>query len=223
MNRTFNFSVGEYYHIYNRGVDKRRIYLTDSDYQRFSKLLYIANSCNAFEISTLTREKFFSIDRGPRLVDVGAYCLMPNHFHLVLKELANGGISQFMKKLLTGYAMYFNARNERTGALFQGKFKAKHISSDEYLRHVPLYVHMNSIDLVAPRWKEKGNVELDKAERFMKEYRYSSFPDFAGIPREEAAILTRDCLPNYYESFSEHVEDLRDWLEISPEISHLIK
>ena len=223
MNRSFKFSPGEFYHIYSRGVDRRKIYLEKNDYERFCKLLYIANSEKPFEISVLEQDKFYSIDRGVQLVDICAYCLMPNHFHFVIKEHSTNGISLFMKKLLTGYAMYFNARNERTGALFQGKFRAKHISTSEYLRHVPLYVHMNSIDLVEPKWKENGIMDVNKVKKYMRNYPYSSFPDFMGEEREKGRIISKNSLPAYYDSLEEHLEDLQDWLEITPEISHLIK
>ena len=223
MNRNFEFSEGEFYHVYSRGVDKRKIYLDDNDSERFCKLLYISNSEKGFELSVLSQDSFFSIDRGLQLVDICAYCLMPNHFHLILRQKCERGISLFMKKLLTGYAMYFNARNERGGALFQGKFKAKHISTDEYLRHVPLYVHMNSVDLIETKSKENGITYLKKTEEFMIRYPYSSFPDFAGVDRDKANIINKGALPPYYSSLEERLEDLKDWLVITPEISHLIK
>ena len=96
VNRKFEFSPGEYYHVYNRGVDKRQIYMDKLDYERFCKLLYIANSIEPFEIAELEEQDFYSITRKGQLVDICAYCLMPNHFHMVLRESRKNGISTFM-------------------------------------------------------------------------------------------------------------------------------
>jgi putative transposase len=218
MQRKFIFSIGEYYHIFNRGVDKRIIFLDKRDYDRFIKLLYIANSANSYEISALDHTDFFKLERGSTIVDICAYSLMPNHFHLVLKEVREGGISQFMKKLLTGYSMYFNARHERSGALFQGRFQGRHLNTDEYLKHAPLYVHMNTLDLIESGWKDTGIKHMKKAEEFTRNYQYSSFWDYCDKIRAESTILNKNSLPQYYEDTNELLEDLRDWMLITPHL-----
>ena len=139
MERKFNFCVGEYYHIYTRGVEKRKVFLNRRDYERFTTLLYVANSKARVHISNLSKYSytdFFKIVRDETLVDVGCYCMMPNHFHLLLKEKEDGGISKFLSKLLTGYSMYFNTKNERSGPLFVKPFRAKHIQDDRYLNYL---------------------------------------------------------------------------------------
>ena len=146
MTRPLEISVGEFYHIYNRGTDKRSVFLTRYDYERFITLLYLSNSSEPVRIDT--RKKSLSdLLKTPRketLVDIGAFCLMPNHFHLLLHEKTENGISRFIQKLNTAYTMYFNKKNDRSGALFQGVFKASHINSNEYLLHVSAYVNLNN-------------------------------------------------------------------------------
>src|SRR3989338_2657209 len=123
MNRKFQFSVGEFYHLYNRGSNKMPIFLDDSYKKRFIKLLFVCNSKKPVVFKTIQGLPLDEIDRGETLVDIGSYCLMPNHFHLLIREKMENGISLFMEKLSTAYSMYFNKKNERTGGLFEGTFK----------------------------------------------------------------------------------------------------
>lgn len=112
------------------------------------------------------------------LVEILAFCLMPNHIHLVLRQLKEGGISQFMQKIGTGYAVYFNKKYRRKGHLFN-RFKAIHIKTNEQLQNVFVYVHTNPLSLIEPGWKENGIKNLDKAVKFLEEeYRWSSYFDF---------------------------------------------
>ena len=139
------FADGEYYHVFNRGVDKRIIYADQYDMDRFFKSLVEFNVVDP--IGSLYENSFLQLG-GPtaklseRLVNIIAYCLNPNHYHLILEQLVDGGISEFMKRL-GGYAWYFNNKYERSGALFQGRFKAVNIDSNEYLLHASSYVNLN--------------------------------------------------------------------------------
>ena len=215
------FEIDEWYHCYNRGVDKRKIFQTSRDYERFLMLMYTGNGSNPLHISNLKDPRLRpilsdnSIDRGTPLVDIGAYCLMPNHFHLILKETSENGITSFMQKIFTGYAMYFNKKNERTGTLLSGPFKSKHIGDDNYLKQVVSYVHLNPIELFEPGWKERhGNTAM--LERKLLEYPYSSLPDFikqkAGKVQLERKILGNeifdlfDTIPSVHEIVSEASE-----------------
>src|SRR3989344_9520644 len=121
------FGTDEWYHCYCRGVDKRKVFLDQKDYKRFLLSLHVCNGPLSVHISNLWRNKNFedimrSSFQDTPLVEIGAYCLMPNHFHLLLKELEEGGISLFMQKVLTGYTMYFNKKYDRKGALFANSF-----------------------------------------------------------------------------------------------------
>ena len=112
--RKQSFAISEYYHLYNRGVEKRKIFLDKRDYLHFLYLMYVCNTIKNIK----TRDLGNDFDREETIVSIGAYCLMPNHFHILVKEKTNNGISLFMRKLLTAYAMYFNVKYKRTGRLY---------------------------------------------------------------------------------------------------------
>ncbi len=132
---------GQIYHIYNRGVDKRNIFSNTDDHQRFSDGLIIFNN-----IENLNGNHFADLldcdDRSP-MVNIIAYCLMPNHFHLLLEQLVDDGIARFLQKMSTSYTMYFNKKYQRNGALLQGTFKRSHIKSDSKLLEMSKYIHFN--------------------------------------------------------------------------------
>ena len=157
MSRLINFfAIGEFYHIYNRGTDKRLIFKDNIDRNRFISLLYLCNSQSAIHRSnfnTSSLNELLNIPREEPLVDIGAYCIMSNHFHLLVHERIENGISLFMQKLSTAYTMYFNKRYERSGALFQGRFKAKHLDSDNYLKYIFAYIHLNPVEIIDNGWK----------------------------------------------------------------------
>jgi len=186
----------QYYHIYNRGVDKRQVFMDDGDKYRFLHDLWEFNDENAAppflrrasknpikttgsETSDDTVGGSTSNSKEP-LVEIICFCLMPNHFHLLVKQLKDGGISLFMKKLGAGYTGYFNEKYERSGALFQGRFKTKHIDNDAYLTHLTKYIHLNPIDLCEPEWGKKGIQNPEMAKDFLKNYKWSSFKDYIG-------------------------------------------
>ncbi len=186
------FALNEWYHCYSRGVDKRTVFETPGDYERFLQLLYLINSIIPIHRSDLTNTNTFEVlqkERGDTLVTIGAYCLMPNHFHLLLKEIREDGISTFMRRLGIAYAMYFNIKNERVGNLFVKPFRSRHVSDDRYFKRVVQYVHLNAAELFELQWK-KGIVRNPrKLEQQLTTYRYSSFPDYYGIERPEANII----------------------------------
>jgi len=145
-NRKSSFAIGEHYHIFNRGVDKRIIFDDTYDIRRFFQSMIEFNTIDP--IGSLYENSFLPLGcetpkLAERLVNIIAYCLNPNHFHLILEQLTDGGISQFMKRLSGGYTNYFNQKNKRSGSLFQGVFKDVHIDSNEYLLHASAYVNLN--------------------------------------------------------------------------------
>jgi putative transposase len=134
---------GEYYHIYNRGVDKRTIFQDQSDLNRFFESIKEFNCVEP--IGSIFLHSFDkSRKKNKKLVEIVAYCLNPNHYHFILRQLVPHGISEFMKRLSGGYTQYFNLKHKRNGTLFQGKFKSSHIDSDEYLLHASIYVNLNN-------------------------------------------------------------------------------
>jgi len=217
MERKFNFSVGEFYHIYNRGNDRRGIFLNDSDFERFIKLLFICNSNKSVVFKTIQGVPLDGIDRGETLVDIGVYCLMPNHFHLLVREKVEGGITKFLGKLSTGYSMYFNKKNERTGKLFEGAFKATHVDNDEYLKYLFAYIHLNPVKLIDPEWKEKGVSNKGMAKEYLNAYKYSSYIDYTEQNREESVILSKGEFPEYFVDFKEFDDFISEWLNFQGE------
>jgi putative transposase len=218
MSRSIVLAPGEHYHVYNRGADKRKIFLDRADYERFISLLYLANSgipLHRSDYRTKDPKEIFLIPREAPLVDIGAYCLMPNHFHILLHEHSEGGISTFMQKLTTGYTMYFNKRHERRGTLLEGTFKAQHVGQDEYLKYLFAYIHLNPIGIIEHEWKEHRIKDKKAAEAFIDSYRYSSFLDYAkeGGLRAERAILNPYAFPKYFERQKAFREYVRDWME----------
>mgnify|MGYP001608292543 CR=1 FL=1 len=216
MSRTTIFAPNEFYHIYNRGTDKRTVFSGKTDHERFLTLLYLCNSKDDVQLFNQPKTTFaerLSLERSDLLVDIGAYCLMPNHFHLLIGEKEENGISRFMQKLTTGYTMFFNKKNERTGALFQGRFKATHAKEDHYLKYLISYIHLNPIKIIDPKWKENGIKNRKQAENFLEQYRYSSYLDYCRNGRLEEKIINKTVLPKYFDSLNDFQTTTKLWLE----------
>jgi len=150
------FSNFGYYHIYNRGVEKREIFMDNWDYSRFMETLdFYRRSPQPQKLSDFRRKiiSLREVEDQKELVKVLVYCLMPNHFHLLIQQLIDGGITTFISNLANSYTRYFNTKYGRIGALFQGAFKAKPIENDAYLLQVSKYVHRNPYSL--PQWKNR--------------------------------------------------------------------
>jgi REP element-mobilizing transposase RayT len=144
--RNITFTNGEYYHVFNRGVDKRVIFNSKEQQYFFFRRLFLLNTTDTSKIIANQRSRRKDkeiVAEGERLVSIVAYCLLPNHFHLLLKQNVDNGISQFMQRLGTSYTMFFNQQEKRSGSLFQGKFKATHLSGDFALPTVSAYVNLN--------------------------------------------------------------------------------
>jgi putative transposase len=190
--RRVPFAEGEWYHCYNRSIEKRISFEDTRDYHRFLELLYLANDELPLRYEDIDDRKFeevLKMPRGKKLVAIGAFCLMPNHFHLVLKEVTEGGITAFMRKIGTAYTMYFNARHERMGNLFLKPFRSRHVSSDRYFQHLISYVHCNPAALYEPAWKTRHVVDPQFLGERIAAYPYSSLSIHAGVRTPTSAIL----------------------------------
>lgn len=212
MERKIQFETDNYYHIYNRGVEKRKIFLNRKDYERFLFLLFLCNGSVPVNMRDNfpkgpTFGKMWEIERGEVFVDIGAYCLMPNHFHLLLKEKNRNGISDFMRKLCTAYAMYFNRKNDRSGTLFQSKFRAQLIDENNYLKYMFAYIHLNPIKLIESGW-DKKTLDVNKVLKFLGSYTWSSYLSYLG-KRTEDFILNKGAFPQYFE----HAEEFEDFIK----------
>ncbi len=163
--RTVQLVEGEYYHIYNRGTDGRLIACDRYDSDRFLESLLLFNDerlCGSIFEQTREVIDLRKMEKRP-LVEIICYCLNPNHFHLVLRQVAKNGIAKLMHRHGTGYTNYFNEKYKRKGNLFQGTYKAVHANDNDYLLHLSVYVNINdkvhkiygsSSGLVRSSWEE---------------------------------------------------------------------
>ncbi len=154
--RRVPFVENEYYHIMNRGVDRRNIFMDEKDVKRFIQDMDEFNTVTP--IGSIYENQFKKKSKaklGPprsKLVDIVAYCLNPNHFHIIITPLVDGGVSKFMQRLGAGYTKYFNEKNKRQGSLFQGAFKSVHIETNAQLLHASAYVNLNDrVHKLGPR------------------------------------------------------------------------
>ena len=175
--RKTRFAPGEYYHLCGRGNQKQKLFLDMRDYIRFLFLiLYFQSSVTVnnpgYIVSYFIKHKKFKISDKikreiikNRNVELISFALMPNHFHIIVRELHEGGISKYMQKVLMAYAKYFNAKYKKSGHVFQGPFQAVHTEDNEQLLYTSAYVHRNPTEL--PEWKGRENI-----------YPWSSFRDY---------------------------------------------
>jgi putative transposase len=211
--RKVSFVFGEYYHIYNRGNSKQKIFHDKQDYLYFIKLLYILNQENNKQVRDQAHNLFIFHDDSKPLVSVGAYVLMPNHFHILITPTEEGNISKYMQKVCTGYVMYYNQKYKRTGSLFEGKFKSRHADSDTYLKYLFAYIHLNPVKIIDKKWKEKCIKNIQKTLDFLSTYEYSSYLDYVDDgKRSFSVILNRKAFPNYFLSRKEFKNDILEWI-----------
>lgn len=215
MERKHTISEGEYYHLYNRGVEKRNIFLTQGDRNRFERLLYLANGTERFVYRDVENKELKDIDRGDPLVAIAAWVLMPNHFHILVKEITGGGTAMFIEKLCTGYSSYFNKRHDRVGPLFQGRYKSQHITSDTHLKYLFAYIHLNPLKLADTAWKARRSINVSKAETFLSTYKHSSYRSYIDPDREENILLAKKEFPEYFAEKKDFENFHADFLSFS--------
>ena len=212
-----SFVENKIYHIYNRGVEKRKVFMDNRDYRRFIHDLFEFNDEDAvFNISYYFNPKTIEVEprylrkeRKPRklLVEILLFTLMPNHFHLLLKQKKENGIVRFMQKLGTGYTMYFNKKYERVGGLFQGRFKAVLVNEEKHFLHLPFYIHLNPIDLINYR----GSTSIELMD-YLRKYRWSSFPDYIG-KKNFPSVTSRGFLLEFFGGEKEYEKATSKWLK----------
>ena len=182
-NRKVVFAIGEMYHVFNRGIDRRPIYTTKKEYQRFLDLAsyyrFTSVPMRYSEFAKLPDEAQSAVwqklqDKAHFEVDIISYCFMPNHFHFLLKQRTGGGVSRFIANIANGYTKYFNTKHQRVGPLLQGTFKAVWVETEEQLFHLTRYIHLNPATsyLIEPQ--------------NLQDYRWSSYPEY--VNQKEAGI-----------------------------------
>jgi len=211
--RKVSFAPFEFYHIYNRGNSKQKIFNDKEDYARFIGLLYACNQKGNFKSDNLNKGQWlFNIFVENPLVAIGAYCLMPNHFHILITQTEDGDISKFMQKVTTAYVMYYNKKYKRTGSLFEGKFKSEYAGSDRYLKYLFSYIHLNPIKLLDSKWKESGVKDKSEALNFLKQYISSSYLDYVGENRAQNKVLNIQAFPRYFPRQKDFTKEIFEWL-----------
>jgi len=216
------FEINGIYHVLHRGVEKRNIFLKPQDYSRFILGLEFCNTPRPANLWSLIvgsdPTKFkqrLSEERKQKhnkIVDLLAFVLMPNHFHLIFQEIVGGGISLFMKKL-GGYCIYFNKQYKRVGPLFQSRFKAIQVQDDIQLSNIFVYVHTNPVELKEPKWKDEWKVEnVTEAIEWLKGYKWSSYLDYAGEPNFPGVIHPKFFL-NFFNGEKGCQNAIEEWIK----------
>lgn len=189
------------YHIYNRGTEKRTIFENRRDYQRFLKTLqYYQFQGPKPKFSHFSQPKSLKVDLTKKIIEIIAYCLMPNHFHLLIKQIREGGITEFVSKLSNSYTKYFNIKHDRVGSLLQGEFKAKLIENDDQLLHVQRYIHLNPV----------ASFLVKKPE----DWEWSSYNEYLG--NTSTQICSKEIVLNFFKSiedFKKFTEDQIDYAQ----------
>lgn len=212
------------YHILNRGVEKRDIFMDESDYLRFVHDLWEFNdtaptshAIHSFKNLDLRNPNFPAVKMGSvDIVAIHGWCLMKNHYHLLVEELVEGGLTKFLRKLNIGYANYFNEKYDRDGSLFQGRTKRILIDNDAYFLHILNYIHFNPLDYLdgAEEWRERQIESATDAMHHIEQYRWSSYRDYCG-KKNFPSILTTKLFSDSPSSFQKETRTyLRD-IEIS--------
>lgn len=204
--RFIPFVNEQIYHVYNRGSEKRKIFETSRDYQRFIKTLrYYQLEGPKPRLSYFFRKSLFKPNFSKKITEIIAYCLMPNHFHLLVKQLKDGGITELVSKLSNSYTKYYNTKYNRVGPLFQGEFKAVLIESDEQLIHVSRYIHLNPVASFLVK-------DLDK-------YDWSSYKEYLD---QNDGLCTKDQIRGFFKSLQEYKNFVLDQASYAQELE-LIK
>ncbi len=210
------FTTGEIYHVYNRGVEKRDVVRNDKDRVRFVHDLFEFNDT----LPTLNAGYRYTQKSAPRrprnvLVDILCFCVMQNHYHLLLRQVKENGVTLFMRKFGTGYTNFFNTKYKRVGPLFQGTFKAVHITEEAHLLYLPHYIHLNPLDMYMPQWRLGKISNTAKALEFLNSYRWSSYLDYIG-KKNFPSLTQRGFLLDFYKSRPDeeisYYNELTEWL-----------
>lgn len=218
--RKIVFANNEIYHIFNRSIEQRPIFTDKREYTRALITLefYRFKSpplrlSKALLLENKKREKFFQNlkERGKKLIEIVSYCLMPNHFHFLLKQKMDNGISRFISNFTNSYTRYFNTKHKRIGPLFQGIFKAVRIENDEQLIHVSRYIHLNPV------------VSFIVKEELLDAYPWSSLPEYLTSSRQE--ICNKEIILGLFpskEKYRKFVHDQIDYAKKLEAIKHLV-
>lgn len=215
-NRKVVFANGEYYHLFNRGVERRPVFTNKWEFSRAMDLVYFYRfdkpplRYSKYLALNEEQRQFFLVGLKEKSVEIVAFCLMNNHFHFLVKQVKDHGVSKFMANFTNSYTKYFNTKYQRVGHLFQGAFRAVHVESDEQLLHLSRYIHLNPVT----------SFKVEPEE--LKDYQWSSYSSY--IRNSDIYFVDKDVIMNFfkkpakYESF---VLDQVDYAKKLKSIDHL--
>jgi putative transposase len=220
----------EIYHIIIRGVGDMKIFKEQNDYYRMIFSLYEFNTTKPIEMRNKRKEArerrygrqssislLEGIDDRDLLIEILAFCFMPNHIHLLLRQIKDNGITKFMRKVGTGYGGYFNRRYDRKGHLFQSRFQAVQIKTNDQLQTVFVYIHANPISLIEPKWKEVGIKNPNKVIQFIENYKWSSYSDYLD-KKNFPSITNRKFLEEVMGKDEKCKKFVNDWIKHNNEL-----
>lgn len=226
MLRKEKFVPGEYYHIYSRTILNSAEFKNYKNAGRLKQAFLISNSTNSSEAfqfirnykNAPTEDILKILESGKKLIDILCYTIMPDHYHLLVREIKDDGIKNFIHKCNTSIAKYINIKNERRGPLFESRFKSKHINTNEYLLHLSLYIHLNPLDfLVGKDWRKHALKNWPLIKPKLLNYQWSSLKHFLNITQKNPIISGAEIIKEQFDSEKEYENFLRDWLEESTE------
>lgn len=206
-----------YYHIFNRGVDKRTIFEDQDDYQRFYQSLYLFNDANYsnpgnqpyFNETLLAASDRIQEERD-QLIKILAFCLLPNHFHLFVKQIKDNGIAKFFQKLGIGYVGYFNRKVERSGRLFETTYKKVSIDDDAQFMHLPRYIHLNALDLTPWQWRDGLVSDWGAAKQHLANYPWSSHSTYLQ-QNQRLPVIDEPEIRKIFPRVEDYLEFLKEW------------
>jgi len=222
MERKVNFAPGEYYHIYSRTIFSIPEFKDPQNANKLAQNFILANSTNSSKaFDYLRNTKYSEFDRaieiakeGEKFVDIICYAIMPNHYHLLLKELRENGISDFILRSNTSTAKYINTKNNRKGPLFESRFNAKHINSNGYLLALSVYIHLNPLDFLSGmEWRENSLKNWVFQKKKLLSYPYSSINAYMNKNFEDPIISGTEIVLDQFGNGEDYEQFLRQWCE----------
>jgi putative transposase len=220
--RKEKFVPKEYYHIYSRTILNSAEFKNYRNAKKLEQTFLISNSTNsggAFQFirnhkNAPTEDILKILKNGEKLIDILCYTIMPDHYHLLVREVKNNGIKNFIHKCNTSIAKYINIKNERRGPLFESRFKSKHINTNKYLLHLSLYIHLNPLDfLVGKDWRRHGLKNWSSIKPKLLDYQWSSIKYFLDTAPKNPIISGTEIIREQFDNKKEYENFLRDWSE----------
>jgi len=215
------FVTGKIYHVFNRGNAYRPIFLTTRDYRRFLKTInfyrYLSLPLRLSKYLILSKKRRADLEEhlnkeGEILVEIVSFCLMPNHYHFLLKQVKDQGISKYLSQIQNSYSRYFNIKKKRVGSIFQGRFKARRVETEEQFIHLSRYIHLNPYSSY-----------VVKSVRDLKDYPWSSLPDYLG--QANHSFVKKELVFNLFQNkkdYQNFVFDQADYQRELENIKHLV-